>query len=403
MDSLLPFLKKKDQYFLALDIGTKTVKALIFKKAGEKIIILGSSLESLELFGVFDSWSLQEDLIKKVILKTIQEARQNFASQSLGGQTQKQKIWPTFLGLSANILKSKISFQNFKRTKPKEKIQEKEKEKILKGVISCSQKEISQEIRQESGILTRDLRFLNLKILETKIDGYEVPQLPGFSGQNLEFRILNTFLLKYSLETIEKIFQDLNLKILQILSPVQNLPQVLGDKKIGGLFLDIGGEISQIILLRENKIHSIAEFPIGGEIFSQRLSETLGISLTEAEDLKIRYSKKLLTEEVRKRVKEIFYRDTQTWFNNLKLELKKTLLPQIRGLIPSVIFLCGGGSLLPEIEEILTDGDWEDLLFLRGQPKVKFLIPKDLENIEDRTKKLNSPQNIPSTLLCYAV
>lgn len=394
------FKKKKTEHFLALDIGTQTIKGLIFKKEREKIIISGSSITPFEPLGVFGSWAFQEDLVKKAITKTIQESLQNFASQNLSRQVQKQEIWPTFLGLPANILKSRVLFQNFERKNAKEKIRESEEKEIIDKALANSQKEISQEIWQESGILARDIHFLDIKISESKIDGYKVSQLSGFSGQNLKFRILNTFLPKYYLEIIERITSDLNLRILGIVQPAYNLPVALEDKKTEGLFFDVGGKITQITFFKEGNIHSTSEFPVGGEIFSQRLSETLGISQAEAEDLKLRYSKRLLTEEIRKKIKEIFWPTSQFWFNSLKAGLKKLFASEIKGLPQNFVFLFGGASLQPEIEEILNEGDWEDLPIF-GQPKINILLPKELKKIEDQTKRLNSPQNIPSLLICY--
>ena len=99
-----------------------------------------------------------------------------------------------------------------------------------------------------------------------------------------------------------------------------------------------------------------------------------------------------------KRMKEIFSQPTQKWFNDLKFILRK--VQENLGILPSNILIFGGGSLLPEIQEILNTGDWEELAFLE-RPTVKFLSPNDLKNLEDSTKILTSPQNTASILICY--
>jgi hypothetical protein len=57
-------------------------------------------------------------------------------------------------------------------------------------------------------------------------------------------------------------------------------------------------------------------------------------------------------------------------------------------LLPSKILLCGGGSNLPEIKEVLSDREWsKDLPFARA-PEVQFIKPNDVANMVDETKTL---------------
>ena len=391
-----PFFKKGDGYFLSLDIGTQTIKVLICKKEEKKIVIFGGSIVSLEPIAIIDSPAFRIEALRQTILNAIQDAKQISASR----EVTKQKTWLTFLGLPPHILKGRVSHQNFKRENPGGKIKRKEEEIILKSVISSSYKNIAQLVSKEAGLLANDIRFLETKVLSIKIDGYKVPQILGFSGEYLEFRILNNLLLKSYLSAIDKVFRKWDLKILKIVSPMENLPLALQDTKIDGFFLDIGGKTSQIALVYEGEIYTITEFPVGGEIFSHQLSEILGIGEPGAEDLKIRYSQRLLSEEVRTRIKEIFSPAAQFWFSSLKLQLKKHVPSQDFKLLPSSVLFFGGSSQLPEIEDVVTNGNWEDLIFPE-RTETKILLPKDLKNFQDQTKIINTPQYIPSLLICY--
>lgn len=382
--------RAKEKYFLALDLGTEAIKGLLFEKVNGKITILKSSLQYFQPFGVFDSRFFETGLVKKTLSKTIEEITFQM----------DRKVRPkyTVLGLPANILKSQIFFKRLKRKNPKEKIQEKEAKSIINSILAKTQKDISQEFTQKTGILAKDIYFLDLKILEIKIDGYKVSQLLNFSGQDVDFRLISTFLLKYDLEKVKKDIQDLGFKILKIVDSAESLLSALGDKSLSGIFLDIGGKVSKIIIIKDGEIQRVSEFDGGGDDFSQILSQTLGISRAETEDLKVRYSKKNLSEGVRKRIKEIVLPTTKRWFNNLKGKLEE--VQTSIGVFPPVIFIFGGGSILPEVQEVLNEGDWGGLSFL-GKPTADLLLPKDLKNIEDKTQSLTSPQNIPSLLLCY--
>lgn len=379
------FKKSKPEYFLALDIGTETVKALIFEKAGEKIIILGSSIEYFEKFGIFDSLAFEKDIFKKTISKTIERTR------------GEAKIKPNFnlICLPANFSKGKVSFHSFARENPKRIIDKKEEINIYQTVLKEARKRISQIYAQERGILPEDIQFVNLKILERKIDGYEVPCLSGFQGEKLDFRILANFLPKDYFKNIQEIIQELHLKTFGIINLAENLSNFFEDKKLNAIFLDIGGEISQIFLVREGKLESIEELEMGGKNFLENLSQNFGMTLERTRNLAQDYSKRVLSEGVRKKIKEIFNLDSQRWFNGLKSKLKG------ERYLPSDIFLFGGGSQIPEIEEILEEGNWEGLLFT--SPDVKIIYPKDFQNMEDKTKSLNNPQSTPSLLIATQI
>lgn len=402
INSLL-FKKEKAEIFLGLDIGTEAVKSIIFSFSGKKdkkITILGNSFSYFDSYGIFNSEDFEADVIKKTISKTIEETKSKV--------NQKPNL--TLLGLPANILKGRIVFQSFKRENSQSIIDKKEKEVIYQKILSKTQKEISQIFARESGILPKDIHFINLKILEIKIDGYVVPAIQGYDGENLDFRILAIFLPKYYLENVKKNIQGLIPGGLEILNLAEVLPYFFRNRVADGIFLDVGGNLTQIFLVNNEKLNKVDEFQIGGETFSQTLSQSLGLNIKEARILKENYSKGELSEGVRKRVREIFSQSLEDWFKNLKLKLKTQMSFREGGvivgeatgsLLPSTFFLFGGGSQLPEIQEILEEGNWEGFSFFTP-PKVKFIYPKDFRNIEDITKKLNSPQDVPALLLCYA-
>jgi len=374
--------KAKPQYYLALDIGTEAVKALVFIVERQKIQILGSSLQYFDQFGIFDSLNFETQIKKRTILKAIEEA---------SGKIEFKQM-PTLLGLPANLLRGKIIFQSFVREK-NSKINEREEKEIYQKIIERAKREISKSFQMESGLLPEDIRFQGLEILEIKIDGYRVERISGFKGKNLEFKILATFLTKYDFEKIEKIIKDFNLKLLKVINLAESLFYFLKGERAEGIFLDIGGDLTQALIVKEGNIGQIFEFEIGGRYFSKVLSERLGLIEREARDLKERYSKEELSEDLRKKIRDIILPEVKNWVFNFKNQLRKKSV----FILPSDIFLFGGGSQIPEFQEIFE----EERDFFISPPKVKFILPKNLKNIEDQTKTLKNPQDIPPLLICY--
>jgi cell division ATPase FtsA len=408
---------KKSKCFLVLDIGSETVKTLILKVRDSKIAILGTSLTCLDECGVFNGREFEADVIKKTLSETI-------------GNIQKvtpEKPEFILVGLSANNFKGRIIWQSFKRMNSEEGIapeaaflkkpftilqrkhilrqpiiDKKEEEEICQLALKRAKKEISEEFARTSGILPEDLYFTSLKILEMEIDGYQVPSLRGYDGEKIELKILATFLPTPYFKNLKNALYEINFKNKtfpkwEIVHESQGLISFSQNQEKDSIFLDIGGRVSQVFIIREKKLEGINEFEIGGRFFSEELSQALGVPEETARDLKERYSKKLLSLESNTLIKGFFSPVQKEWFRKLKIKIREN---NQQKLLPSNIFIFGGGSLLPEFKEILKNGNWDDLPFA-DKPEVKFLYPKELKNIDDITPNLNTPQYTPSLLIYY--
>lgn len=373
-----PWLKQKEpEINLVLDIGSETIKSLVFQKNKEEFIVLGTSFEYFDKFEVFDASVFKKDIIKKAISKILQ----NFKEEA------KKSPERVLLNPPATIFKARIVSQRFIRKNYKEIINKKEEEKILQKVLNEFKEKISQKFSGKFGIPAKDIYFVNLKILEIKIDGYEVPTLIGYKGQKLNFKVFGTFLSKYYLKDIENVIQAMDFKNTKIVHKAEGLIFYLEFfPKSDGIFINIEEGTTQIFLVKKGKLEKINEIKIGGGTFSQALSEKLGLTKERSRILKERYSEKMLSEGSSKRIKEIIWPDIQDWFLNLK---KKSLNQKI--LISKNIFLFGKESQLPGIKEILKKDGFNP----------KYL--KDIKTANLPKKILNNSQYISSFLICYTL
>jgi len=383
---LIPGFKKKNgECFLSLGIGNESVKALFFKKEKGEIVVLGNYYEYLDEFGQSENRDFETNLIKKAIISVITKAQ---------GQI-KIKPRSVLIELPANIIKARIVSVDYQRENFQKIISEKEETDIYHTVFKEIKKKAFEEFAQKTGILAEDFQFITLDNLEAKIDGYEIQKIQGFSGKELSFKFLVTFLPKKYLEEVEKIAKSLKFKNLKFFHEVQGLKYYAKIEKLTGIFINIGGDLTKIFLVKNGRLEMVKEFEIAGSLFSSALSESLGITNDRARILKEDYSNKTLSEEVRRKIREILSPYAQKWFSALKAELKAD-----NSLLPHNFFLFGGGSQLPEIEDIIENGEWKDIAFI-SQPEVKIILPKDLKNIQDKTQGLNSPREVSLLLLCY--
>lgn len=361
---------KESEKILVLDIGTETIKSLVFQKRNKEFIVLGAFLEYFNGFEMFDV-----PVIKRAILKTFQNLKEE----------TKKLSERVLLSPPSTIFKARVVFQYFIRKNSKEIIDKKEEKTIIQQVLKEVKEDISQKFSGKFGVLPEDIHFINLKILEIKIDGYKVLNLTGYKGEKLQFRVLTTFLSKYYLKYIENIIRTAGFKNTKIVHQVEGLISFLKlFPKIDGIFLDIGGEISQIFFVKEGILAKIDEFEMGGKNFSQVLSKRLGLTEERSRLLKERYSKKILSKESSERIKEIFWPEIQNWFFNLKKKISNQKI-----LISKNIFLFGEGSQLAGIKKILKNDGF--LPYYLKDIKIYHLPDTILLN----------PQFFSSFLICY--
>jgi cell division ATPase FtsA len=384
--------KKLPKDYLTIDIGTEAIKVLIFsyQKSSfteRKINIKGGSIQYFDEPQLSYESSFSFQILKKAI------------SQLLKKLQKKYQLQFDFcvLGLPPSFLKAGVLKEKFIRKDYKKAVVKKEYQEILQAVFHNTKKEISEEFAQKLNLFPQDFHFLNFEILEIKVDGYKVSSLEKIKGKEIEFQILSTFLPKYYLKDIEKIFKQLNLKVVKIFHEAEGLPFLLSKTKLDAICIDVGGKSTQISLFEKGKLQNIAEFQKGGSDFTQNLSQKLNLLFPEARVLKHDYSLSKLSEKNREKIKGFLMKDCQNWFSLLK----ENLMVFSKEPLPSKILLFGGGCLLPEIREILKKTEWKNLVFFE-KPKIKILQLADFPEVEVKNKKFNNAQYIPSLLISLA-
>ncbi|KKQ96742.1 MAG: hypothetical protein A3F95_00830 [Candidatus Nealsonbacteria bacterium RIFCSPLOWO2_12_FULL_39_31] len=386
--------RKERNFFWVLDIGTEAIKTLICKKEENRIIILGADLQYFDDHTFFGGQDSAEVILKKAILKSIEGALQRFSIASKNKAGDHWKKWPIFLGLPSDILKARIFRYLFEKQNPKEKISKSEDQLIRKKCFEAAKDEISAKFTEETGILAKDIRWLRLGISERKIEGYQASDIIGLSGKELSFKVLAVFLGESYLRNIERILMGIGLKISKIAHISENLFSLQDIEMLDNIVFDAGGDIVQFFLFKNGELETINEFKIGGRIFSQKLSDVLGVSEELARNLKEKYSNNGLNSRASERIKEIFGIEKGYWKENLNSGLKNM---DWEGLFPANVFIFGGGGKIPEIKDILSD------VFNQPFGKSKIIYPKDLSGFECYAKILDNPQYTPSLLIANSI
>lgn len=219
------FPKKRETPFLVLDIGTKAIKSLICKKEDKNLVVLGNSIFNLEKYNDFN--------IKRATLNSIDQTYKNFIffADKKDREIYSWRKLPILVSLTPSILKARIISQSLKRDRSS-RISKLEQKAILHKILKKTRQDISQKFAKRSGILARDIKWTNFRVLESKINGYPVPEFKGRQGKNLDLKILAVFLGKDHFKEIQRIFRGLGLKI----SKIAHLAEALSDPETGTIY-----------------------------------------------------------------------------------------------------------------------------------------------------------------------
>ena len=246
-----------------------------------------------------------------------------------------------------------------------------------------------------------EIKLINAAIAGIGIDGYQVSNPLGFQGKNISVSVFNSYASLVHLGALRNIADSLNIELLNIVSEpcaIVKFAGIAGNENFCSLpsdniFINVGGKATDVILARNGNIEESKIFSLGGGIFTERLADELGVDFAKAEEIKINYSKNRLNGELSGKIEKIFSADGNIWLSGVKLSLAEF---SEDGLLPSNIFLCGGGSVLPIIEKSLRKSSWIKNLPFAKKPKINFMRPSEAVDIVDETEKLNSPQDIAS-------
>jgi cell division protein FtsA len=195
------------------------------------------------------------------------------------------------------------------------------------------------------------------------------------------------------LGALESVAAALDLELLEIVAEPYAVARVLGPdqtKAAGALFIDVGGGTTDVALVRSGGIEGTRMFALAGRAFTKSLADRLDLPFPRAEALKIDYARGVPLAE-HDEIATIVADDVAVWAAGVEL-----VLGELSGgdLLPSRIYLCGGGSRRPETADSQRrETFWKRLPFSRP-PEVTVMRPEMIETLKDATGLLVDQQDV---------
>lgn len=372
--------------FLALDIGTEFVKALVCEAQDNVAIVRGVGKQRQKL-GDMQSGAVMD--IGGVI---------GNCSAAISEATRQANGYPTevIMGIAGELVKGITMRTTYVRKEPDSKIDLSELKNIIHKVQWKSFEETRSQLAYETGYNEIDVKLVNAAIVDVRIDGYRVTNPIGFQGKEVQISIFNAFAPLVHFGALQTIAAELELNLLSITAEPYAVARCLESEDsrsspLSAIFIDIGGGTTDIAIVRNGSLEGTKMFTIGGRTFSKRLTSTLNISFQEAEDIKLAYSAGKLEKQSERIVREAMEADADVWLSGVAFTLSEF---HNLDLLPSRILLCGGGAHLPEIASALETKSWTNDLQFAKQPSVSTLVPRQISRVRDETKLLDDPQDI---------
>jgi cell division protein FtsA len=368
----------------ALDIGTEFAKALVFEidAAGHGVVRgVGRKRQGL---AHMQSGTVAD--IRAVVDNcgvALQEA------EEMAGFRPSQVV----IGIAGELVKGFTTVREQERRKPDVPITDVELQRLIDTVQHEALTEAERAITWETGLPNVDVRLVHAAVTSASIDGYAVTNPVGFQGRHVKLGVFNAFAPLVHLGALQSVAAQLDLELLEVVAEPYAVARVLGAEQVqqaGALFVDIGGGTTDVALVRQGGIEGTRMFALAGRAFTKSLADRLDLPFPRAEALKVDYSRGLPLPQ-RDEIARIVADDVEVWAAGVEL-----VLGELSGgdLLPSRIYLCGGGSRLPETAEALRrEKFWKRLPFSRP-PEVTVMQPGMVESIEDATRLLVDQQDV---------
>jgi cell division ATPase FtsA len=249
---------------------------------------------------------------------------------------------------------------------------------------ACRQFRLSQE----------ELCLLHTRVIQLSLNGREVSDPFFFSSPTISITIGNVFAPTSYLEALHTVVNGLQLELLGLVAQPQALCQSLEIKD--GLYLDLGGWTTDIAVAKAGEPLLLTSVAWGGRSFTEDLAARLGLSMEQAEKLKLDYCSGWIDGGTRKAAEEILRPSATQWLEEVVGEISS-----VRGLgvLPHRIYLCGGGSVPPAVGEVASHFPWMERLYFERYPEFSYFHPHQVHGVTDRFGALNSPRETTITAL----
>ena len=361
--------QKLGEDYIALDIGSEFVKCLIFKKENNHCFLLGKSRVK------HSEGSMRGGMIINIpqALITIDSAVKK------ASEISKIKATSLIMSLPGDLVKSLVTTVHYHRNNAESHLDATELKNIVYKVQWKAYEQTREITTKTHEEISPDVKLINTSVIDVRIDGYKITNPLGFQGGTVTLSIFNAFAPLVHLGALQSVADEINLDLISVAAGPYALVSSMLSKQpdLSAIFIDVGSHITNVIVINEGGLLGIQSFAMGGNMFTKQLAKNLKLSNDKAEELKKEYAGNLLNKKkLKDQIKEIFKQTALIWVSGVAASLKEFKHLHI---LPSKIFISGGGSNLEEIKNSLMTKNWSKNLPFSKKPYPAIIDLDDLD------------------------
>lgn len=400
----LPFLKNSSrkslidskENIIALDIGTEKLKSLLFTMESTGI--------NVKKVSRIDQ---QQNAMRSGIITNLDTVLDN-CKLSISELTSRlpEEEMPKYvvMGIAGEYIQGVSIVINYQREENFDKeVTIKEQENIIRQIKERIEINGKEDLGQRTGLQNDDIEILHITKTGLEIGGMPVDSLVGYKGRDVKLNFYASFAPRTYIEALRKVARELNLEILGIVSQpfaVARAFEGSSNRDFSAIFLDIGGGTTDVAVVEKGNILETKMFAFGGRTFTKELAKSLTLEYRFAEQRKIKYTTKELSKDLSHDVQKVVYPVAKLWMKTLKTAF--TSCDDVENF-PGQIYICGGGSLLPEIKEVMLEFPWKKYLPFPVVPRIEYFTPQRLSSINDLSGDLKHVFDVtPASLAKFA-
>ncbi|MBI2631229.1 hypothetical protein HYW73_03400 [Candidatus Nomurabacteria bacterium] len=226
------------------------------------------------------------------------------------------------------------------------------------------------------------VRPIELKNIKTILNGYESSDPIGQKTKELEMIIFISMsgeqMLSRIEDTISKYFKFETIKFSSFAMTSFTVVRDMYKKEENFLLVDIGGEVTEIFMVKKNVLRESISYPLGRNFLARGISAKLGCTIDEANSLLSLFKDSHAEASVAKKL-ELIIKDLKTeWLKNFQESLAH-LSKDIS--IPAVIFIVVDKEVAELFRDIIKSEQFSQYTLAESKFEITVMDTKLLHNL----------------------
>ncbi len=318
------------EVFSVLDLGTTHLKALVCRRSGPVVEVLGQYALPYGIQGQTPSG------MAELCNQALTEA-ENQSALPGGRSVVPDEV---VIGVPASTVAVRSSMVTYRRRDPSSPMDAAELERIL----YIGQRTALEELWGSRLPFSDAVLLASGTQIMVAVDGHPADDPRGLRGEMVTLTLCNLAASKALLHAMSRLADALELTPCGFIVPAQAMVHVLGRSvSSDGVGIDMGGRRSVVVCWRQGIVRGWASFPIGGQDFTLAIQRAYHLDGEKAERLKCWYGEGRLSPDHGEGIRQALRATWELWKDGLIEALKELSMDSA---LPGHIWLWGGGARL---------------------------------------------------------